>query len=65
MAVKTRLGLVLSGPVKGEQLDSIDCNVNFCIYSIPPLVAGGKHDLDNQIQRFWDLDNLGIQGRCG
>ena len=61
VAVKTSLGWVLSGPVKGEKLDSIDCNVNFCIDSIPPLVAGEKHDLDNQIQRLWDLDSLGIR----
>ena len=35
--------------------------MNFCIDSIPPLAAGEKHDLDNQIQRLWDLDSLGIR----
>ena len=59
VAVKTTLGWVLSGPLKGEKFDSINCNVNFCIDSRP--VVKEKRELDENLQRLWDLDSLGIR----
>ena len=59
VAVKTTLGWVLSGPLKGEKFDSINCNVNFCIDSRPAM--NEKQDLDAKLQRLWDLDSLGIR----
>ena len=60
VAVKTRLGWVLSGPLQGEKLNSMNCSVNFCIDAISPL-ANEKHDLDLKVNRLWDLDSLGIR----
>ena len=50
---------VLSGPLKGEKFDSINCNVNFCIDSRP--VVKEKQELDEKLQRLWDFDSLGIR----
>ena len=59
MAVKTSLGWVLSGPLKGEKFDSIDCYVNFCIDSRP--VVKEKLELGEKLQRLSDLDSLRIR----
>ena len=59
VAVKTTLGWVLSGPLKGEKFDSINCSVNFCIASRP--VMNEKQDLNAKLQSLWDLDSLGIR----
>ena len=55
VAVKTTLGWVLSGPLKGETLNSSSaCAVNF-------LQCEQPKSLDEQVHQLWDLDSLGIR----
>ena len=60
MAVKTSLGWAISGPLKGEKLDSVDSNVNICVASMFSLSASQKDDLDKKIFKgfgtliFWE-----------
>eukprot|EP00794_Sanderia_malayensis_P007346 gene7346-biopygen5937 len=61
VAVKTSLGWVISGPLKGEKLASVDANVNLCVDSMFSLAANQKDDLDTKVQKLWDLDSLGIR----
>eukprot|EP00794_Sanderia_malayensis_P016165 gene16165-biopygen13734 len=61
VAVKTSLGWVISGPLKGEKLASVDANVNICVDSMFSLAANQKDDLDTKVQKLWDLDSLGIR----
>eukprot|EP00794_Sanderia_malayensis_P017909 gene17909-biopygen12897 len=61
VAVKTSLGWVISGPLKGEKLASVDANVNICVDSMFSLAANQKDDLDTKVQKLWDLDSLEIR----
>ena len=54
MAAKTTLGRVLSGPLRGEDLNSSHCADNF-------LQSDQSQQLDEQLNRLWDLDSLGIR----
>ena len=56
VAIKTTLGWVLSGPLKGKPLASIpECSLNF----LP--CEPSTRDIDQQVQKLWDLDTLGIR----
>ena len=56
VAVRTTLGWVLSGPVKGKKLNSTSISVNFIHIS-----EQEKNGIDSQVNRLWDLDTLGIR----
>ena len=53
VAVKMTLGWVLSGPLRGEHLNS-SCAANF-------LQCDQSQKLDEQVNKLWDLDSLGIR----
>ena len=55
MAVKTTLGWVLSGPLKGNF--TTDANVNFVVDS----TKQEKMQIDEEVHKLWDLDSLGIR----
>ena len=56
VAVKTTLGWVLSGPLKGEKFDSSpQCSVN--LLPCEPSAKG----IEEQVNKLWDLDSLGIR----
>ena len=61
VAVKTKLGWVLSGPLKveGKSLDSFgNSNVNF----LPHVKkTSEKMEIEENVNRLWDLDTLGIR----
>ena len=62
--VKTSLGWVLSGPLKGKKLDylySNDCQVNICIDESSTFACLGNQDLDSMLNKLWDLDSIGIR----
>ena len=62
VAVKTTIGWVLSGPVKGEILhSSSDCNVNCLTDSTSLFVNSEKHEIDSQLNKLWDLESIGIR----
>ena len=52
VAVKTELGWVLSGPLKGESLMNSLNNVNLAFVDI---------SFDKKVEQFWDLDTVGIR----
>ena len=57
VAVKTTLGWVLSGPLRGEKFDSSpECSVNFL-----PCEPSAAKLIDEQVNKLWDLDSLGIR----
>ena len=61
-AVKTTIGWVLAGPVKGEILhSSSDCNVNCLTDSASLFVNSDKHEIDSQLNKLWDLESIGIR----
>ena len=55
VAVRTTLGWVLSGPLRGEKLNCSESSVNF----IP--VEKEEKKVDAQLNKLWDLDSLGIR----
>ena len=56
MAVKTTLGWVSSGPLKGAKFDSSpQCSVN--LLPCEPSAKG----IEEQVNKIWDLDSLGIR----
>eukprot|EP00794_Sanderia_malayensis_P018333 gene18333-biopygen12280 len=59
VAVKTSLGWVLSGPLPGKPIDSIECNVNCCIEATPTFDY--KCSISEYVYRLWDLDSIGIR----
>ena len=59
MAVKTKLGWILSGPLKGKtEVGAI--SVNFSIENRAPYPMGGS-TLDREVNGLWDLETLGIR----
>ena len=60
VAVKTSIGWVLSGPIKGKYLNSFtSCNVNFLIDFTTLLTKTDNSDLRAQVEKLWD--NVGIR----
>ncbi len=59
VAVKTALGWVLSGPLKGKKLTSECINVNF----LPDVKSSAKvkSQLGLDVHKLWDLETLGIR----
>ena len=55
VAIKTSLGWVLSGPVKGKKLNS-SISVNF-VSSFEPKMR----KIEEEVNKLWDLDSLGIR----
>ena len=63
VAVRTKLGWVLSGPVKGEIVDVTsvsNVNINF-ISDKETNVLNDKASLQDQIHKLWDLDSVGVR----
>ena len=59
-AVHTKLGWVLSGPVKG--IPPQDSSVNFIsTHSLKVGTQTTPRDLDERLKTFWDLETLGIK----
>jgi len=63
VALKTKFGWVLSGPLRGKTVNSSEqINVNF-VSSLPPNplhVLDTSLPLDNEVKKMWDLETLGI-----
>ena len=58
VAVETRLGWVLSGPIKGKKVDLTETlNVNFVIDS----TAEKNIPVEHIVDKLWDLDSIGIR----
>ena len=54
VAVKTKLGWVLSGYSRGKSLDSIEnVNVNF--------VVDDNNSVNSDVNKLWDLDSVGVR----
>ena len=61
VAVKTSLGWVLSGPLKGKTLDSNTvCSVHICVDSKFSNQTE-KQELEMLMHNLWDLDSIGIR----
>ena len=61
VAIKTTLGWVLSGPLKGKTLNSTEnINVNFLPLSSFP-AKSDKQKIEENVNRLWDLDTIGIR----
>jgi len=61
VAIKTTLGWVLSGPLKGKILNSTEnVNVNFVPLSSFP-AKSDKQKIEENVNRLWDLDTIGIR----
>ena len=60
IAVKSKFGWLLSGPVKAPTNDEVNNTIsNLCIEERPPLET--ENDiLANELKRFWDTESLGI-----
>ena len=57
VAVQTTLGSVLSGPLKGRNINYSETQVNFVQSSIKQEKIG----LEEKVSKLWDLDSLGIR----
>lgn len=60
VAVATRLGWVLSGPIKGSRCENEVVNVKF----VKSEGVSPSDVLHGEVQRLWDLDTLGIREEC-
>ncbi|XP_065061319.1 uncharacterized protein LOC135688408 [Rhopilema esculentum] len=60
VAVQTKLGWVLSGPLIGMKVASCEnSSVNLILDSSPANKV--KSSLDNEVQKLWDLETIGIR----
>ena len=58
IAVPTSLGLVPSGPLKGNAINFSEfTNVNICIENFP----SKKQEKELSLLKLWDLDSIGIR----
>ena len=61
VAVKMKLGWVLSGPLKGKKVSSVEnVNINFVIDSQSLHTNTHNASLDKEVQKMWDLETIGI-----
>ena len=61
VAIKTTLGWVLSGPMKGKTLNSTE-NVNVTFVPLSSFPAkSDKQKIEENVNRLWDLDTIGIR----
>ena len=61
VAVKTKLGWVLSGPLKSKKVSSVEnVNINFVIDSQSLHTNTHNISLDKEVQKMWDLETIGI-----
>ena len=56
VAVKTTLGWVLSGPLRGNKPSGNECNINFVSNAMQD-----KKQLEESLHMLWDLHTLGIR----
>ena len=66
VAVLTRLGWVLSGPVIQEKQGHPSCSTNLNATHVlrvdtEPIVSNTTDQLHNQLEKLWDLETLGIR----
>ena len=60
-AVKTKLGWVLSGPLKGKKGSSVEnVNINFVTDSQSLHIDTHNESLEKEVQKMWDLETIGI-----
>ena len=57
VAVRTTLGWVISGPLRGGQIDGNEVQVHF----VQSTTKQEKDYLDEKVSKLWDLDSLGIR----
>ena len=61
VAVTTSLGWFISGPLRGEQFNSLsECKFVGFVAESMSLSRRAKNELDNELNRLWDLGSLGI-----
>ena len=56
VAVETRLGWVLSGPMKGDEVVR-EVNVNF----VNQKTLSGQAEIESNLDKLWDFESLGIR----
>ena len=62
VAVQTKLGWVLSGPLKGKVVGSHkNINVNLIHDPLPNFHIDSSAKLNGEVQKLWDLETLGIR----
>ena len=61
VAVKTHIGWVLSGPLKGKNSLYVDCNVNVLLNPVSCLTNTEGNGVDANLSKLWDLDSIGIR----
>ena len=62
VAVKTSLGWVLSGPLKGKDSTSVDyCDVDLNLNAMNVSACLDMNDITAKDNRLWDLDSIGIR----
>ena len=62
VALESRVGWVLSGPVQGYS-KSTDGNVNLLNATHVLRIDNETSSLDKQLHKFWDLETLGIRDK--
>ena len=61
VAIKTKLGWVISGPLKGKKLNSVETsNVNLIIQPQKSITFNCAEPLDKDVHKMWDLETIGI-----
>ena len=63
MAIQTKLGWVLSGPVQDLLCESTSCNLitTHTLMVDTYVLDDNEQRLDNKLKMFWDLESLGIK----
>ena len=63
MAIQTKFGWVLSGPVQELSCESTSCNLVTTHTLIVDTYAldDSEHRLENRLKTFWDLESFGIK----
>ena len=64
VAVSSRLGWLISGPVTGEELDSNVSHTHLAVAIHGPTTLGehseGTSGLEQELRRFWETESIGI-----
>ena len=62
VAILTRFGFVLSGPIQLPALDTCSSNVTVAhVLKTSAIVQDANNEINSELRQFWELENLGMK----
>ena len=62
VAILTRVGFVLSGPIQLPALDTCSSNITVAhVLKTSAIIQDANNEINNELRQFWEFENLGMK----